>query len=225
MPRKYANIYFDESGDIGDPQKGSQTENFVVGCVYVAPSKYHRCLKSLQPLLGWSSSSRANEIKARDSTPEKIEQVLQKLVDHDCRFGAMQINKRKTKCYSSFNASDDGNYVRTNMILQLLESTIKQEKINLVIRAHIDRFPATDDERRDLGDYLAYHIADRFGNTLFAHPQLSHRCLGVRCADHVAYSVYKNTDPQYIHLFDVIENNTIMWAEITDAAFLKIIKE
>ncbi|MGZ7132968.1 MAG: DUF3800 domain-containing protein [Halobacteriota archaeon] len=223
MRVKRADIYFDESGDTGDPNRGSQKENFVVGFVYVPEHNYHACLTALQPLLGWSSSSRANEIKAEDSTPAKIERVLQKLVDHDCRFGAMQINKRTAKNYSSFKASSDDKYARTNMILSLLASVVKTLDTKTLVRAHIDRFPATDKERRDLRDYLAYHIAVKLGNTLFAYPRSSHRCLGVRCADHIAYSIFKNTDPQYNHLFDVIENTTITWSEITNANFLKII--
>jgi hypothetical protein len=219
---RYANIYFDESGDTGDPhEKGNATENFAVGCVYVPDYNHKACLTSLEPLLGWSSSNPALEIKAKYSTPEKIEQVLQELVKHDCRFGAMQINKRAAKNYSSLSTKE-AKRVRTNMILSLLESIIKQEKIKLVINAHIDRFPATDEERRDLGDYLAYRIDVEFGNTLFAIHPSSHKCLGVRCADHVAYSMYKNADPEYSQLFDVIAENTVTWSEITSADFFKI---
>ncbi|MGB8310828.1 MAG: DUF3800 domain-containing protein [Halobacteriota archaeon] len=221
--RRYANIYFDESGDTGDPKRGSSTENFIVGCVYVPDYTYQACLTSLEPLLGYSSSNPTCEVKAKYAEPEEVEQVLLKLVNHDCRFGAIQINKQKAKNYSSFKASSEGKYVRTNMILSLLESVIKIQKIKLVVRAHIDRFPATDTERRDLGDYLAYHIAVKFGNTLFAHHQHSHSCLGVRCADHVAYTVFKKTEPTYSTLFDVIKDNIITWSEITNANFLKII--
>jgi hypothetical protein len=224
MRIKRANIYFDDSGDTGDPNRGSQKENFVMGFVYVPEYNYHTCLTALQPLLGWSSSSRANEIKAEDSTPEKIERVLQKLVEHDCRFGGMQINKRTAKNYSSFKASNDGKYARSNMILSLLESFVKTLDAKTVVRAHIDIFPSTEVERRRLKDYLAYHIAVKFRNTLFAYYRSSHRCLGVRCADHIAYSIYKKADPEYSQLFDVIENNTITWSEITNADFLKIIQ-
>jgi Protein of unknown function (DUF3800) len=219
---RYANIYFDESGDTGDPKRGSQTESFVVGCVYVPDYNYHACVTSLEPLLGYSSFNRAYEIKASNAEPEQILRVLVELVNYDCRFGAIQINKREVKNYSSFQASTAGKYVRTNMILSLLESLIKTHKIKIVIRAHIDRFPATDTERRDLGDYLANNIAVKFGNTLFVHHPHSHTCLGVRCADHVAYSVLKKAEPQYSKLFDVIKDNMITWSEIMDADFFRI---
>jgi hypothetical protein len=216
------NIYFDESGDSGDPNKGSRFKYFVVAGVYVPNYSYQMCVKSIQKLLGPSIAvTPANEVKACWAKPSVQVAVLQELVNYDCQFGIVQINKSMAKDYSSlYNMSPRGKNIRTNMILSVLQSTIKSERIKHGITVHIDRFPSTNKVRRDLSKYLDTNTKKEFGVASYVFHPHSHDCLGVRGADHVCNAMFKKAERNDNQMYNVIANNISCWLEITDADFL-----
>jgi hypothetical protein len=214
------NIYMDESGDVGDTNDGSITKNFVVGCLYFPSHSYDACNKLIGPTLMRNVGDKNKERKGFNTKAPPKMKVLRELVNHGCRFGLIHINKEMTNYTSISKKIKNRDSVRANMILNLLESVIKKEKINDNIDVHIDKF-GTKTYRGVLKKYLKNSIEGSFGTVLNVGYPESKNNFGIKCADYVCNSYFKKVEKDNHEFFNVIEHNIFTLAEIIDANFLK----
>ncbi len=214
------NLWFDESGDLGNPTQGSPTTNFVVVCLYVPTYSYKACRASMRPLLGRTPMRNRNR-KGHGTKIGRKAVILQQLVIYDCKFGLIHINKETAKNYESFSASPDGKNTRTKMILYLLDCAIRTQVIKGDIWVHIDNFLPSEKEERELSNYLKNNIKNTLGNTLYIDYPTLETNLGIRCTDQLCNSVFQKVEKNSSLLYSMIQNNIFTQKEITDAHFLK----